>query len=49
MIVTWENLDTVLAALDEKPALGLDSETTGLRPYHGDEPFSFPVTVGGDE
>lgn len=40
MIVTRENFDSVLIALADYSALALDTETQGLRPYHGDRLFS---------
>ncbi len=40
MIVTRGLFDKVLAALMEEPALAFDTETFGLRPYHGDKLFA---------
>lgn len=43
MIVTNENLDQVLECIAKSKAVSLDTETTGLRPYHGDDLFSIVV------
>lgn len=40
MIVTLENFEAALCTLQGENALPLDTETTGLRPYHGDKIFS---------
>lgn len=40
MIVTQGNIHSILTSLSLKSALALDTETTGLRPYHGDRAFS---------
>lgn len=40
MEVTESNLDRVINHLKEKSVISLDTETTGLRPYHGDVLFS---------
>lgn len=40
MIVTLDNFDKVVEELKAEPELGLDTETTGLRMYHGDKIFS---------
>ena len=40
MIVTNENIHQVIRAISDSPMLALDTETTGLRPYHGDRVFS---------
>jgi DNA polymerase-1 len=37
MIVTFDNLLKVLDVLDGQQILAIDLETTGLRPYHGDD------------
>ena len=47
MIVTAENYKIALDSLGNEPELAFDTETTGLRPYHGDKLFS--VIVGTDE
>lgn len=46
MLITDENIDQVLGLLSPKALLSLDTETTGLRPYHGDRPFSVIVNDG---
>lgn len=46
MIVTGSNFSDVLAHLQEAPRLALDTETTGLRPYHGDRLFSTIIADG---
>ncbi len=47
MIVTRDNFtDVVLNQLYEADWLALDTETTGLRPYHGDVPFSIILHDG---
>lgn len=43
MIVTRSSFDIVLSKLLALPVLGLDTETTGLRPYHGDRLFSIII------
>lgn len=48
MIVTRDNFTDVLDTLFEKTPLALDTETTGLRPYHGDEPFSLIIHDGSE-
>lgn len=40
MLVTRENFDSVLQKLQYETRLSLDTETYGLRPYHGDKLFS---------
>lgn len=49
MIVTRSNFGAVLGILAQHPTLSLDSETTGLRPYHGDRLFSLIVGVSPTE
>lgn len=44
MIVTRDGFNDVLEHLCSKTVLGLDTETTGLRPYHGDRLFSIIIT-----
>lgn len=39
MLVTAASCHSVLTTLASKTALAVDTETTGLRPYHGDRPF----------
>lgn len=43
MIVTRSNFEEVLAGLMVAPKLALDTETTGLRMYHGDRLFSIII------
>ena len=45
MIVTRSNFEGVLTTLMGAPELSLDTETTGLRPYHGDRLFSIIIGV----
>lgn len=40
MIVSLDNFDEVVERLKAEPELGLDTETYGLRMYHGDKIFS---------
>ncbi len=40
MLVTRGTFDSVVARLSRAPRIALDTETTGLRPYHGDKLFS---------
>lgn len=46
MIVTRDNFVEAMRWLGETPTLALDTETTGLRPHHGDEPFSIIIHDG---
>lgn len=46
MIVTRDTFETTLASLQDKAALAVDTETTGLRPYHGHELFSVIIYDG---
>lgn len=46
MIVARTNLEETLATLAPAPTLALDTETTGLRPYHGDALFSLVLHDG---
>lgn len=39
MLVKAASCHSVLTTLASKTALAVDTETTGLRPYHGDRPF----------
>lgn len=43
MLVTQGNFDSTLAHLLEQETLGLDTETTGLRMFHGDRLFSIII------
>ena len=49
MIVTRELFWPTLARLKAAPALALDTETTGLRPYHGDRLFSVILAISREE
>lgn len=44
MLVTPSNYAHIVTYLCEAPTLALDTETTGLRPYHGDKPFSVIIS-----
>jgi len=46
MRVTKDNFSEILLKLKEKEELSLDTETTGLRPYHGDRLFSIIIFDG---
>lgn len=46
MIVSTDDFFDVLARLMPKARLALDTETTGLRPYHGDRLFSLIISDG---
>lgn len=43
MIVTDDYMDDALRVLSRYPVISLDTETTGLRPYHGDTPFAIVI------
>jgi len=43
IVVTEKNLKGVLKTLSGSHTLALDTETTGLRPYHGDKLFSLII------
>ena len=43
MIVTNENFDAVLTKIKSTESLSLDTETSGLRPYHGDRLFAISM------
>lgn len=45
MIVAQEDVAYALAEIKKVPELGLDVETYGLRPYHGDRFFSVGVAI----
>lgn len=44
MIVTRETFDDAISEMSENEWLALDTETTGLKPYHGDRLFSIIVS-----
>lgn len=46
--VTSENLDLAVLKLGTKGVRSLDTETTGLRPFHGDRPFCVTTHDGID-
>lgn len=48
-IVERENFDEVVKYLASFSRLALDTETYGLRPYHGDRLFSIIIAPGRDE
>lgn len=48
MIVTTDNLESVLQKLEAERFLAVDTETTGLKPYNGHRPFSVIVSTGAD-
>ena len=48
MIVTNENFDKIIYSILDSPMLALDTETTGLRPYHGDRVFSAILSTATD-
>lgn len=45
MIVTGSNIDTCFRDISDSEVLSIDTETTGLRPYHGDTIFSAIVAT----
>ena len=45
MVVERHNFQAVLTTLRMAPSLSLDTETTGLRPYHGDRLFSLIIAT----
>lgn len=45
MLVDHGNFLECLKELSKVPAIGLDTETTGLRPYHGDRLFSIQMAT----
>ncbi len=46
MLVEISKFDKILERLKLEPVLSLDTETTGLRPYHGDELFCLILNNG---
>lgn len=49
MLVTRTNFQSVLGILSRYPKRSLDTETTGLRPYHGSRLFSIIISVAAPE
>jgi DNA polymerase I-like protein with 3'-5' exonuclease and polymerase domains len=47
MIVTNENFDAVIKTIRTFTSCSLDTETSGLRPYHGDRLFAITVASEG--
>jgi DNA polymerase-1 len=47
-IVTRENFFATLEFLSKQSFIALDTETTGLRPHHGDRIFSLVLAIIGD-
>lgn len=45
MLVGREEFDSVLEVLNQHTKLSADTETTGLRPYHGDRLFSIIIAI----
>lgn len=43
VLVNQQNVYSVLKTLSGQSTLSLDTETTGLRPFHGDRPFLFQI------
>lgn len=48
MLVSRSNFDSVLTVLSRHRKRSLDTETSGLRPYHGSRLFSIIIAVAGD-
>lgn len=48
MIVSRSSFQKILANLEGRPALALDTETFGLRPWHGDRLFSIVLSDGAE-
>lgn len=48
MLVGRSSYDLIVERLKGKPTLSLDTETTGLRPYHGDRLFSMILGCEGE-
>lgn len=46
MLVLPGEIDHIIARLETKKVLALDTETTGLRPWHGDRLFSIVISDG---
>jgi len=42
-VVSWQNFDRIMLQLWGLAVVTVDTETTGLRPYHGDEVFSIII------
>ena len=49
IIATRDTFESVLETLMEEPRLSLDTETTGLRPFHGDRLFSVIIANATEE
>lgn len=49
MLVTQDTLEKTLFYLETFPVLAVDTETTGLRPYHGDRLFSIIIATSKEE
>jgi DNA polymerase I-like protein with 3'-5' exonuclease and polymerase domains len=49
MIVSRDSFDLVLEKLKAAPRLALDTETSGLRPYHGDRLFSIIIATSATD
>jgi len=49
MLVTRSNFKSVLKEIYSSPLISFDTETTGLRPYHGDRLFSFMMAIPKSE
>ncbi len=49
MLVTRTNLKILLAEILEHDHIAIDTETTGLYPYHGDHLFSISMTTDKEE
>jgi len=45
MLVSLENFEPVLQEILSEKLIGVDTETTGLRAYHGDQIFSLIITT----
>lgn len=49
IVVTEENFGAVIECLRDEHSLALDTETTGLRPYHGDTFFCIAIANNNNE
>lgn len=49
MIVTTDNFDRTIDEIKQAPRISLDTETTGLRRYHGDEAFAIIIATETEE